>query len=405
MPRWDTFMLFLHEAQQTPPEERQALVNALLAERRDFPWIEDRKATFVYVGNSPKSVALNLDIIQNDPPFEQLVRLTGTNFWYLQRVFARDDLLDYMLAVDDPMTPLAQEQNLVQRIEKHWQIDQRNPKQLETAQVGVSILQMPQARPYPDWQAMSNVTRGSIYEHDFDSAQMGFTGRKVWVYTPPEYDPDDGIMYPLMVLLDGQWMIGPLQVPYIADALIKHGRMQPVIIAMIQSGTQAERIRDFVSNDAHYSAVLTELLPFLQTEYQIDSTNLGIGGVGVGAIAAAHASLKNPAVFAHLLMLSPPLGRGPAQDKLVEYAERFRDADLLPKRIFQSVGRYEMRTRFYEPGLALSAILKRRAFNDSSLNYRFVELGSAHSLAAFKSIMPEALSHIFPGEAVVQRRS
>ena len=146
---------------------------------------------------------------------------------------------------------------------------------------------------------------------------------------------------------------------------------------------------------------MTELVPLLQNEYRIDATNLGIGGAGVGAIAAAHAALKNAAVFSHLIMLSPPLGKGQMQKQLLEYADRFENARVLPERIFQSVGRYELQTRFYKPGLALSGILQRRQANRGDIDHKFVEIGSGHGLAAFRSIMPEALSHIFPGPAFV----
>jgi len=398
MPQWESFIQFIQAAQQVEPEQRQALVDELLQDRQAFPWIERDRATFVYLSDEAQSVALNMDIIENDPPFAEMVRLEGTNLWYVQRVFERDDLLDYLIAVDDPMTPLQQEKDIVGRINTHWRTDTHNPVKMSTTQMEVSVLRMPQARPMPDWAAMKGVVRGDIYEHEFDSVQMGFQGRKVWVYTPPGYDDEPNREYPMMVLLDGQWMVGPLQVPYIADALIKHGRMEPVIIAMKQSGTQANRIKDYVSNDKHYAALLTELLPMLQSEYRIDATNLGLGGVGVGAIGAAHAALKNPAVFDHLIMLSPPLGKGPGQEKLLEYADRFNNARLLPQNIFQSVGRYEMKTRFYKPGLALAGILQRRMESKQDVNHKFVELGSGHGLVAFKSILPEAMSHIFPGQ-------
>ena len=192
-------------------------------------------------------------------------------------------------------------------------------------------------------------------------------------------------------------MIGPLQVPQIADALIKHGQMEPVIIAMKQSGSQINRLMDYVSNDKHYAALLTELLPLLQTQYRIDATNLGLGGVNVGAIAAAHAALKNPSIFSHLILLSPPLGKGQMQQLLLQYADRFKNATLLPRRIFQAVGRYELPTRFYKPALALAAILQRRETERGDIDFRFVEQGSGHGLVAFKGVMPEALAHIFPG--------
>ncbi len=394
--RWTSFIQFLAEAHQLQPEERQTIVDELLATHDEWPWVERDRAAFVYDSRSAESVRINLDIINADPPFEDLVKLEGTSLWYYQRYFDKDALLDYMFAVNDPGTPLAKEKDLVGRINKYWQIDPRNPRMVDTTQIDTSVLMMRKARPFPDWRKLRAVPRGKIYQHTFSSVKMQFTDRNLWVYTPPEYDPEEGKMYPLLVLTDGQWAVDIFEVPYIADALIKHGRMEPIIIAMEESGSQADRVKDYISNDNHYTTILTELLPFLQTEYLIDSTNLGIGGVGEGAVAAAHAALKNSAVFAHLIMLSPPLGRGPAAQKLQEYAERFRDAPLLPRRIFQSVGRYEQRLRYHQPALALRGILERRMTNDPNLDYRFVELGSGHSLAAFKSIMPEALAHIFP---------
>ncbi|MCA9914074.1 MAG: hypothetical protein KC496_12020, partial [Anaerolineae bacterium] len=109
----------------------------------------------------------------------------------------------------------------------------------------------------------------------------------------------------------------------------------------------------------------------------------------------------NPAVFSHLIMVSPPLGKGQMQAKLVEYAERFDKAPILPRRIFQSVGRYELANRFYKPGLALAGILQRRQANRGDIDHIFAVLGSGHGLPAFRSILPEALAHTFPGEVGV----
>ena len=397
MAKWASFNQFLAEAHRAPEQSRQTMVDELLLEHPTFPWIEGSLATFVFTGIGVERVGVNLDIIESDPPFIAMQQLEGTTLWYAQRRFKPDDLLDYLLVVDDPMTPIANEKNLLQRIARYWRVDPRNQMRMSTAQMEVSIMRMPQARPFPDWQRF-DVPHGQIFEHEFSSVQMNFQNRKLWVYTPPEYGQDPDRSYPMLVLFDGQWMLGPLQVPYIADTLIKHGRMQPVIIAMLQSGTHAQRVTDFISNDKYYAAILTELLPFLQSEYWIDSTDLGIGGVDVGAIAAAYAALKNPAVFSHLIMLSPPLGKGQAQERLLEYAERFEKARLLPERIFQSVGRYEQANRFYKPGLALGLILQRREIDKQDIDHEFIEQGSGHGLVAFKAALPEALAHIFPAK-------
>lgn len=396
MPNWETFDAFLSEAQAAPLTERQSLVDDLFAERKVFPWVEGNRATFVYNKQGASNVALNLDTIKSDPPFVPMEQLEGTDLFYLTYPFEQDDLLDYLIIVDDPMTPLAQEnpQQLTERVQRYWKTDSLNPAGMKTANLDVSVLKMPAARPFPDWSRMSGVTRGNTIEHSINSQQLEVVGRKVWVHTPPNYH-DSGLIYPLLILQDGQWAIGPLQVPHIADALVKHGRMAPVIIAMVQSGTQPERLRDYVLRDTYYEFVMDELLPFLQTHYRIDSTNLGIGGASAGAIAAADAALQNPAVFNGLLMLSPPLGKGPAQEKLMLYNQIFEDARLLPRRIFQSVGRYEVTKRFLRPNLELADILDER----TDIDYKFAELGSGHGLVAFRSILPEALAWVFPGWA------
>lgn len=393
MPNWTTFESFLEEAQSAPLENRQSVVGQLLRERPAFPWIEGNSATFVYVAIEPvQNVAVNLDTLPGDPPFAPMENLEGTSFWYVTLNFEDDDLLDYMLAINDPMTPIAKETDIVGRINRYWRADPQNPIKMSTAQMNVSVLQMENARPFPDWTKMGRVERGEVFEHHFSSMQLRVQGRKLWVYTPPEYE-GSGKVYPLLILQDGQWCAGPLQVPFIADALIKHRRMQPVVIAMLQSGDQRDRIKNYVSNDHYFAALQEELIPFIKTRYRIDSTNIGIGGVGPGAIAAAHASLKNPAVFSHLIMISPPLGRGPAQDQLKEYVGRFQRASLLPRRIFQSVGRYEARARFYLPGQLLNSILSQRG----DIAYQYVEIGSGHGLVGFRSVLPEALSWAFPG--------
>ena len=394
MPNWDSFEAFLRDAEAAPVAERQTIVDDLIRERLEWPWVNGDNATFIYVSMGASSVALNLDTINADPPFAPMQKLEGTTLWHVTRQFAEDDLLDYMLAIDDPMTPLASERDVVGRISRHWRIDPLNTTRMHTAQMDVSVLRMDAARPFPDWAKLQRVPRGKVTEHTMNSAQLRFTGRKVWVYTPPGY-ADSVAEYPMLILQDGQWGVGPLQIPQIADALIKHQRMQPIIIAMVQSGDQKDRIKTFVSNDKHYAFLVSELLPFLQTQYRIDSTDLGIGGVAVGAIAAAHAALKNPSVFSHLILLSPPLGRGVAQEKLRDYVKRFESAPLLPKRIFQSVGRYETRSRFYLPAQVLNRILTQR----EDIDYQYVEVGSGHGLVTFRSLLPEALSWVFPGPA------
>src|SRR5512139_1089981 len=117
MPHWNSFDAFLAEAQQAASDaERQLLVDALLAERPQWPWVEGTRATFIVSRLGVQTAALNLDTIQADPPFAPMTHLAGTTLWYVTQEFDEDALLDYMLAIDDPMTPLAQEPDVIGRV-------------------------------------------------------------------------------------------------------------------------------------------------------------------------------------------------------------------------------------------------------------------------------------------------
>ncbi len=393
MPRWTDFDTFVAEVERARRDgDRQTLVDELVTERREWPWIQGNKATFIFNSlGARKNVSLNLDTIKADPPFAPLKQLEGTTLWHLTRTFAEDDLLDYLLAVDDPLTPLAQEPDILARVTKYWRVDPANPLKMSSGQQDVSVLRMTNARPYINWNVLTAVPRGKVDELTFDSDQLHFKGRSLWVYTPPGYE-GSGLAYPLLILQDGQWANGPLQVPAIADTLIKHKRLAPLIIAMVQSGSQTERLAEYTSNDRHYDSLVLELLPMLQSKYRIDSAHMGIGGVANGAVAAAHAALKNPAVFNSLIMISPPLGKGPDEALLSQYLTRFEQASVLPTRIFQSVGRYEAKARFLRPAQALRDIFEKR----HAASYSYNEIGSGHGLAAFRSIFPEALAWAFP---------
>jgi len=127
--------------------------------------------------------------------------------------------------------------------------------------------------------------------------------------------------------MDGQWATGPLQLPGIADALIKHRRVRPMIIAMIQSGDPDQRAREYACNDRHYLSLLLEVLPLVQSQYRVDASSLGLGGVALGAAAAAHATLQNPAVFNGLTLISPPLGKsGDGSAQVSQLPERLAKA-------------------------------------------------------------------------------
>lgn len=392
MSRWSTFSAFLKEAQSTPENTRQALVTQLLAERPQFPWISDLQATFIYRDSHAQQVALNLDTIPSDPPFAPMQRLAGTDLWHVTREFVADDLLDYLFAVNDPMTPLSTDANLTHRVSQYWKADPLNPLQMKTATFDVSVLRMNHARPFPDWASFANIPHGNVTEHNLDDEGLDITNRKMWVYTPPQYAEREA-MLPVLLIHDGQWANRQLQVPAMIDTLIKHGRMQPALVAMLQSDAGEARNREYLNNPLHTTFLLEKVIPKLNAEYRVDNTRITTLGVSSGAAASAAAAIAYPEIFSRVAMISPPLGKG--SSSLNELQEAWLNADVLPKRVFQSVGRYEAKGRFYRPAQLLQANLSKR----DDVVYRFIETGSGHGLVGFRGILPEALVWILPGIA------
>ena len=196
--RWNSFIQFLCEVYQTPMNGRQGLVDELLNTQDEWPWVERDRATFVYDSWTAQNVALNIDIVNRDPPFESMARLEETSLWYFQRYFERDALGGLHVrhrrsghaAGAGSRLDGARGQVLASGPAEH-------ALSISARQVNTSVLQMPRARPFPNWQAMAAVPRGRVYRHRFSSvANRTSAERSLWVYTPPGYDANDGKRLP-----------------------------------------------------------------------------------------------------------------------------------------------------------------------------------------------------------------
>ena len=150
MPRWDSFSQFLQEVNQLDNDvSRQQLVNELLRERPRWPWVEGTSATFIHQNKDAESLAINLDIIEKDPPFDPMEKLEGTDLWFITRRFQPDDLLDYLVVVDDPMTPLRNDPNLPSRIAR-WKPDDLNPNVVSNGTLAGECSQYAASTPLPE---------------------------------------------------------------------------------------------------------------------------------------------------------------------------------------------------------------------------------------------------------------
>jgi enterochelin esterase-like enzyme len=92
--------------------------------------------------------------------------------------------------------------------------------------------------PFSDsWEFKPDVTHGAVQSVWYPSEILGQKGRRMYVYTPPDYMTNSNARYPVLYLLHGgggdedQWInLGRANV--IMDNLIAAGKMKPMIVVM-----------------------------------------------------------------------------------------------------------------------------------------------------------------------------
>jgi len=152
--------------------------------------------------------------------------------------------------------------------------------------------------PSLTWET-NDVPHGEIHHHFYKSGVVG-DHRDYYVYTPPGYDPRDKKTYPVLYLLHGYsddasgWSaVGRANV--ILDNLIATGKAKPMLIVMplgygepkiLEPNSGAFRDRSITDRnfDKFREALLTEMIPRVESEYRVDKnrTARAITGLSMG---------------------------------------------------------------------------------------------------------------------------
>jgi enterochelin esterase-like enzyme len=152
--------------------------------------------------------------------------------------------------------------------------------------------------PSLPWE-ISDVPHGEIHHHFYKSAVVG-DNRSYFVYIPPGYDPRAKKSYPVLYLLHGYsddataWTaVGRANI--ILDNLIAQGKAKPMLVVMPlgygapevllpNSGVFDDRVLTDRNFDKFREALLTEVIPRVETEYLVvkDRNSRAIAGLSMG---------------------------------------------------------------------------------------------------------------------------
>jgi enterochelin esterase family protein len=176
-----------------------------------------------------------------------------------------------------------------------------------------SVLEVP-ASDEANYRA-KKVPHGDVREHWFYSEITG-EFRRMFIYTPPEYDKDCTTKYPVLYLQHGA---GELEMEwthsgkanFILDNLIAEGKARPMIIVMNNGfATRPGQVAQPQVMGSRWAAfedmLIKEVIPDIDKNYRTiaDKEHRAMAGLSMGGMQTFTIGLKNLNTFSHLGIFS-----------------------------------------------------------------------------------------------------
>lgn len=245
-----------------------------------------------------------------------------------------------------------------------------------------------------EFYALRDVPHGRLSETFYHSATSG-TNRRIFVYTPPQYDTEPSARFPVLYLQHGggedQTGWGSQgRVAVIMDNLLADGKAKPFIIVMENGHDigQAEvpapkegedRRQRFFAHFGVIEKVITgDLIPFIDSRYRTlaDPSHRAMAGLSMGGMQTRTIALKHPDTFSAIGVFSGgSIKPGEIEDidafgkrmKLVFFSfgsKERRGADAA-KADADALAEAGVRSHYYEsPGTAHEWQTWRRSFHE-----------------------------------------
>jgi enterochelin esterase-like enzyme len=163
-----------------------------------------------------------------------------------------------------------------------------------------------------DFYALKDVPHGHVQQVLFFSKSTG-TSRRAFVYTPPRYEQDLSVRYPVLYLQHGwgedetAWS-NQGHANLIMDNLIAEGRSRPFLIVMTYGMTNHVRIGGLASFDIgpFQTVLLDELVPYIDATFRTlaDQPHRAMAGLSMGGMETKSIALANLDVFSHIGLFS-----------------------------------------------------------------------------------------------------
>ncbi len=168
----------------------------------------------------------------------------------------------------------------------------------------------------PKSSVIQNVPHGTLAYRYYYSQSLGV--RPLVVYTPPGYEKNTGMKYPVLYLLHGTtdteetWSKAG-RANIILDNLVAQGKAKPMIVVMPYGraypviGKETGSIRNWDNLQEFTNDFLTNIVPFVKEHYRIpdDKNSNAIAGFSGGGGQALYIGLSNPGMFSWICGFAP----------------------------------------------------------------------------------------------------
>ncbi len=207
--------------------------------------------------------------------------------------------------------------------------------------------------------------------------------RSIHYYQPPVFHP-----VPLMVVWDGQDYLNRAHLPWILDALIAAGQVQPLALAMIENGRRYRNM-EYLCSEATLGFLHYFLLPHARQSLQIlDPADqpgcYAVCGASFGGLMALYTGLRMPEVFGKVISQS---GAFSIQDVNFVVWDLIEARSDLPFHLWMDCGKYES---LLACNRQMAALLTQKAFS-----FDYHEFPAGHNYPAWQAVLPRALAALF----------
>ncbi|MCX8056189.1 MAG: alpha/beta hydrolase-fold protein [Ignavibacteria bacterium] len=360
------FQNFIQRLNSTSSDSiKNRMIDSFLisAQAQGIPYIEDTLANFIYRG-SGTNVYLSGDFNGWSSSADKLNRISGTNFFYITKIFERDARLDYKFIVDG-----------------NWILDPLNPKTCPGGFGPNSELAMPDYIQPVEIKYYPNIPHGTLRDTTFYSTNLN-NSRTIRVYLPPNYESSTD-SFPMILMHDGLEYISLASMHNVLDYLIAQNQIEPIIGVFVPP---VNRTPEYAGNQiqAFSNFIVNELLPYIRNRYRVKSgpQNCAVGGASNGGNISLYLALNYPNVFGNVAAQS--------SNVISSISQGFQNNPKLNLKVYLDIGKYDISVLI--PLVRnLRSILQSKGYE---MIYR--EYNEGHSWGNWRAHIDDYLKFFFP---------